>query len=291
MKVLVTGAKGMLGSTLVPILSESHHEVIAHGRDENSQARADLTDSRQTSAMLDRVQPDVIINVAALANVDVCESHPQQAYLGNVRAVENLSAWIGNNWRQCHLVQISTDHVYDGVGPYDEERVTLTNYYAFSKYAGELAAAVAQATVLRTNFFGRSRSASRASFSDWIVQALRDSKPIQVFEDVMFSPLSMEGLAKAILIVLDRRQAGVFNVGSLDGMSKADFAFALAETLDLPTHHVTRSQSGSTALKVYRPKDMRMDCMKFMRAFDISLPTLEEEIRSMRRYYVRTNET
>lgn len=289
MKILVTGAQGMLGCTLTPALAESQHEVIAHSRSEGSQAFADLTDRGQTVAMLDRFQPDAIINLAALANVDVCEKAPQLAYLGNVRIVENLAAWISSNSRRCHLIQISTDHVYDGVGPYDESRITLTNCYSFSKYAGELAAAVVPATVLRTNFFGPSRSPTRTSFSDWIVQAARASTQIRVFENVMFSPLSMNGLARVILAVLERRQTGVFNVGSLNGMSKADFAFALAETLNLSTAHITRTHDDGTGLAANRPKDMRMDCTKFMRAFDVSLPTLAEEIQSMRNCYDSTN--
>lgn len=291
MRVLVTGAQGMFGCTLMPILAESPHEVIVHGRSEGGQAAADLTDRGQTVAMLNRFQPDAIINLAALANVDVCEKAPQLAYLGNVRIVENLAAWIGSNGRRCHLIQISTDHVYDGVGPHDEERITLSNCYSFSKYAGELAAAVVQATILRTNFFGPSRSPTRTSFSDWIVQAVRASTQIRVFDNVMFSPLSMNGLAKVILVVLERRQAGVFNVGSLNGMSKADFAFALAETLNLSTTHIARTHDSGISLTANRPKDMRMDCTKFIRTFDVSLPTLAEEIQSMRNCYDDTNKT
>lgn len=285
MRVLVTGAGGLLGCALAPVLAQAGHEVIAHGRAPGSQARADLTDIGQTFGVLDRFRPDVIVNLAALANVDACEEHPQLAYEGNVRSVENLVAWIRRNGSECHLVHISTDHVYDGAGPHCEERVTLTNYYAFSKYAGELAAAVIPATVLRINFFGRSYSPGRSTFSDWLVRVLRTGEPISAFDDVFFSPLSMATLTRLIEVVVRQRQAGVFNVGSVEGISKADFAFALAAVLKLPTGGITRTHIESARLRAYRPRDMRMDSAKFMKTFGVSLPSLTEEIESMRSCY------
>jgi dTDP-4-dehydrorhamnose reductase len=90
--------------------------------------------------MVGKVEPEIIVNLAALTNVDLCERHPQLAYLSNVKIVENLASSIRNLPIRCHLVHLSTDQVYDGAGPHKEEDITLSNYYAFSKYASELAA-------------------------------------------------------------------------------------------------------------------------------------------------------
>ena len=68
-------------------------------------------------------------------------------------------------------------------------------------------------------------------------------------------------------------------------MSKADFAFALADTMGLPTDAVTRGPSAQVPLTAYRPKDMRMDSNRFEDAFDIQLPTLQEELNSMKAAY------
>jgi dTDP-4-dehydrorhamnose reductase len=72
--------------------------------------------------MVAKAAPDIIINLAALANVDICERHPQLAYLSNVKIVENLASSIRNLPIRCHLVHLSTDQVYDGAGPHREER-------------------------------------------------------------------------------------------------------------------------------------------------------------------------
>jgi dTDP-4-dehydrorhamnose reductase len=228
---------------------------------------------------------DCVVNLAAQTDVDRCEAQPRQAYLQNTRVVENLAAAIGSCVPHGHLLHISTDQLYDGPGPHREQDVMLTNYYGFSKYAGELAAAAISSTVLRTNFFGASRCAGRASFSDWIVRALKRQQAVRVFEDVWFSPLSLERLSEFIGLALERRIAGVFNLGSREGMTKADFCYTLAGTLKLPTGTMTRSSSEDAALRAYRPKDMRMDCERFELAFGVTLPTLAQEIESMTGYY------
>lgn len=272
----------MLGSELVPLLRASGHQVVVHARESGADVHADLSDAAQCAAMLDRVAPQTIVNLAALTNVDACERDPQRTYLSNVRPVENLAEWMRRGEYRCHLVHISTDQVYDGTGPHDEASVTLRNYYAFSKYAGDLAAPSAHSTVLRTNFFGPSRSAKRRSFSDWLIGALSTGQAINVFEDVLFSPLTLSRVAAEIERVVARPLPGIFNLGSREGMSKADFAFALAEVLGLPVTSMRRADVESARLGVRRPNDMRMDCRRYEAAFGIELPTLRQEIQSMR---------
>jgi dTDP-4-dehydrorhamnose reductase len=183
-------------------------------------------------------------------------------------------------------VHISTDQVYDGDGPgHSEDAVTLRNMYAFSKYAGELAAMRIASVVLRTNFFGPSRCPGRASLSDWLVGALRSSTSITVFEDVYFSPLALQTLCEMIEMTLSSPRTGLYNLGSRDGMSKAQFAFLLAEVLGLPSRSMRRGRIAESILKAPRPSNMRMKCARFEQQFGVSLPSLENEIQSMRGAY------
>jgi dTDP-4-dehydrorhamnose reductase len=285
MRILVTGYSGLLGSALVPHLRSCGHDVLRHARKEGVEVCADLTDAGQVSVALDKATPEVIVNLAALTNVDDCERNPQAAYLANARIVENLATWIQKNNNMCYLVQISTDQVYDGLGPHKEGDITLSNYYGFSKYAGELLAATVPCTVLRTNFFGPSQCPGRASLSDWLVRSLTQGDPITVFNDVRFSPLSLRRLVELVELVINKCQQGVFNLGSKEGMSKADFAFALAKVLALPTKHMKRGTSDDLKLSAYRPKDMCMDSSRFEKVFGVELPTLNQEIQSMKGAY------
>jgi dTDP-4-dehydrorhamnose reductase len=135
---------------------------------------------------------------------------------------------------------------------------------------------------LRTNVFGPSRNPARRSLSDWLVAQLRAQALTTVFEDVLFSPLSLQTLSTLLTQLVIRRTAGVFNLGSHCGMSKADFAHALAGCLGMSTACLQRTQSGTKGLLARRPVDMRLNVARFEQAFGISLPTLQQEIALMR---------
>jgi dTDP-4-dehydrorhamnose reductase len=287
MKILVLGSTGLLGSTLSTYLVSRDEEVSTHGRSEGAQFQADLSSPKEAFNLLRKNQPDVMINLSGLTNVDLCETQPNQAYLLNVRTVENITNWIRQEGRACHLVHISTDQVYDGSNSlHTEECVTLTNYYAFSKYTGELAAGSVPSTILRTNFFGRSHCPKRVSLSDWLFRALSNDDPIEVFDDVLFSPLAMSTLSGMIELSVRNRPVGVFNVGSHEGLSKADFAFAFAEELGVSVRAMKRTSSNQVKfLKTYRPKNMRMNSAKFEEALGVKLPNLRDEIRRVAKEY------
>jgi dTDP-4-dehydrorhamnose reductase len=278
--VLVTGATGLLGSTLIPLLQERGHQVTRLGYTHATDLNADLTIYEQTVRALDQVRPGVIINLTALTDVDRCETHPQEAYLLNVKPVENLCAWMQAAIHPCHLIQISSDQVYDGAGPHTEGELTIRNHYAMSKLAGEFAAGIVSSTILRTNFVGRSQCEGRASFTDWLHGNLCSMSPINVFDDVMFSPLSIGTLCACIERSIIERPLGIFNLGSRDGMSKADFAFAFAAATGLPTTNLLRSNASAVdTLVARRPTDMRMQCERFEGRMGLKLPRLIEEIQ------------
>jgi len=207
--------------------------------------------------------------------------------LVNTRVVENLVQWISESKSNSHLLQISTDHVYDGMRLNTEEQIALKNYYAFSKYAGELAAARVPCTILRTNFIGRSKTNNRESLTDWVYNSLTSGKKIKVLNDVFFNPLSMDTLAELIRLVIEKKTVGTFNLGSHNGMSKADFDFAFADCLGLPTSGMALIDSSkANFLQAYRPKDMRMDCSKFENTLGVQLPFLENEIKRAAQAYL-----
>uniref|UniRef100_UPI004047AF76 dTDP-4-dehydrorhamnose reductase family protein n=1 Tax=Polynucleobacter sp. TaxID=2029855 RepID=UPI004047AF76 len=285
-KVLILGSSGLLGCTLTPIIKNCYSEVITQSKNGASDFKVDLSDCESAHKMLDEVKPSIIINLVGLTDVDLCERDPNFAYLVNVSVVENIVEWISSSDIKCHLIHISTDHVYDGSELHTEKHVTLKNTYALTKYAGELAARLTPSTILRTNFFGPSYCKNRISFTDWIYGALKDGIETKVYEDIFFSPISMSTLAELIKICINKKPIGVFNIGTHDGMSKADFAFHFSRELSITNHKLIRSLSNEHGiLKACRPKGMTMNVLKLEKSIGIDLPELRQEIKKIVREY------
>jgi dTDP-4-dehydrorhamnose reductase len=114
--------------------------------------------------------------------------------------------------------------------------------------------------------------------------SLTAGSAIPVFTDVFFSPLTMHSLSEIIVDLLPHPPEGVFNVGSRDGLSKAEFAFAFAKAMALPQDLLVPSCSDTvTANRARRPKDMRMNVKAIESALGRQMPTLADEIVSLGR--------
>ena len=275
-KICITGATGLLGTSLYHFLKSNSYDVIGHGFSGGADYNADLKCPEQTHKMLDKISPNLIVNLVALTDVDRCEVEPNEAYLLNVKTIENIVLWIKQN-PLTHLIHLSTDQVYDGGGPHKENEVSIKNVYAFSKYCSEVVATKINSTVIRTNFFGKSL-VNKQSFSDWLINSFKARTPMKLFTDICFSPLSMGTLIGVIEKIIIEPITGIFNVGSHFGLSKRDFAVNLAKELSLKTDNATDCLRDEFNFTAYRPYDMRMDCSLFEMTYKYKLPDLNDEI-------------
>jgi dTDP-4-dehydrorhamnose reductase len=282
--ILIIGGTGLLGSTLGPILLSAGHEVIIHGYQSSAMEIADITDRMQAIDLVKKYQPDILINLVALTDVDKCEKFPDLAYRLNLLTVQNLL--LAKRIHNYFFVQISTDMVYDGAGPHKECNVTVKNTYALSKLAAEIAVTSAGGLVLRTNFFGRSTRLDRRSFTDWIFASLIKQEHIRVINDVLFSPLSMKTLSKEITLIIEKRLTGLYNLGSRDGMSKAEFAYAFASALGQSAKSMEATSINKIPnLLAVRSIDMRMNVASIEEALERSMPKLIDEIKQAAEEY------
>ena len=286
-KILILGSYGLLGTELSTVLASLGYRVLRQGRGATADFQCEPSNMVDLQRLLKDTTPDVIVNLIATTNVDLCETNPTLAYLSNVRVVEAIIA--ANLGTTAHLVHISSDQVYNGPGPHDESNVCPCNTYGLTKYCSELIASKMPSTILRVNFVGRSRNSQRSSLADWIVNSLRRVQPITLFDDVLFNPLHMTSLCHAIDRVICLRHAGVFNVGSSQGVSKAQFGLELATQLGLDTKCVSIGKSADAPLKALRPLDMRMNVTRFHDSFHIATPTMRETIALVASEYA--NET
>lgn len=285
-KVLILGASGLLGHSLAPSLRELGYAVVCGGRNSNADVVLNVLDRQAVQALLLEVEPNFVVNLIGATNVDQCESDIHYAYTANVAVPVNLAAAItACHHLPIHLIQVSTDQVYDGPGLHHEEKINPVNVYALSKYAGELALAECPAAILRTNFFGKSRAPSRLSFTDWLVRSLQGEAEFTLFKDIVFNAVHMDSLCDVIHRAMVSRLTGVFNVGCRDTISKAEFGIHLASLLQLPTSHVRLGSSTDVLLKAKRPLNMGMDVARLETALNYQCPSIHDEIARTAREY------
>src|SRR5919109_3898811 len=144
MKLLVTGASGLLGGKLTAIALEKNHKVFAAYKDHKPNSGEpiylDQTDESMVKKVCKDIVPEIIINCAAMTDVDACENDPDAALLMNATSVDYLAN--AAQEQNSFLVQVSTDYVFSGdKGKYSEnDTPNPINHYGLSKLKGEQAA-------------------------------------------------------------------------------------------------------------------------------------------------------
>jgi dTDP-4-dehydrorhamnose reductase len=238
-----------------------------------------MTSKIKSIQFFTEIKPDLIVNLAALTNVDICEENVNLAYQVNIKIAENIAAYSSYR-KEVFIVHISTDHVYDAENS-SEDDIVISNNYAMSKYCAEKSFKSGSAAILRTNFFGKSLSQKSEGLCNSIYNLATTEQELKLFNDVFFSPISIGGLCDVILTCLQKRISGTFNVGSKEGMSKENFLKSFLLLSGLNDFKYQSVSVDEIDFKTARPKDMRMDVSLFEKTFNYKLPKLINEIESV----------
>jgi dTDP-4-dehydrorhamnose reductase len=272
-RILVTGAGGMLGRALTARL-ESEHEV--HPLD---QKRLDVTDPRAVAEEVERLRPELILHCAAWTDVDACQRDPARALRVNAwgaRNVAGAAARVG-----ARLVYFSTDYVFPGDRrrPYREyDPVGPVNVYGETKLFGEEATRDSGASfaIFRTSgLFGP----GGRCFPRAILEALRSGGPLRVVSDQVIAPTYVADLAEAVRCWLEQPVPGVFHVtsrGETDWFSYARRILDLVGRPEVALEPIPSSASGRAAP---RPAYSVLDTSNFRETFGFEPGTWEEGLR------------
>lgn len=278
-RIVIFGANGLLGSRLCTHLNSSKFQVFTAGRSKILDYKIDVSNVLSLKQFCDDIQPDHVINLIAETNVDKCETDVAAASFANTLIPCAISkAVCMTKKKDIHVVQISTDQVYQGNGNHIEDDVAPLNVYGLSKLAGELMMDAGRTAILRTNFFGKGSSSGRLGFSDWIIDSIKHQTEITLFENVRFSALHIRSLCQIIDKVLDNKLIGTYNVGCHNGISKADFGLTIAEKLGFPIDLINVGELSSVPLKARRPLDMTLNVKRLESTLGIECPDIYEEI-------------
>jgi len=274
MKIIVTGASGLLGSRLVKILKKKNFEHYSLGFKNENIISCDLTKINKFKKLYSQIKPDIIVNLACLSDVDRCESNLKEAISLNSIIPKNISQISGND--KLKVIHISTDHLYNARGMNKENNIKLINNYAFTKFLGEkYILKNKNSIILRTNFFGKSIS-YKESFSDWILKNYKN-KSFRAFNDVYFNPVSISTLCEVIIKLFTSKLGGTFNIGSETVISKYEFSKLLLQAHKIE-HKLKKINLESANLKSKRPKFMGMNSELFHKTFRYKKFNLNKEI-------------
>jgi dTDP-4-dehydrorhamnose reductase len=226
--VLVTGAKGQLGRDCLAVFKD------VSGLNGVDLPEADLSNSVMCRDVLDRLQPEIIVNCAAYTAVDACESD-KSCWKANADLPENLAVWAAENG--AFLVHVSTDYVFSGDKPLFEalletETPAPVSEYGRSKLAGEQAVMerCADSAILRTAWL---YGASGKNFLKTMLRLTLQNpdKELKVVSDQFGSPTWSYTLARQVRAVAEKRAAGIFHASSEDYCSWFDLACRFLEKL------------------------------------------------------------
>jgi dTDP-4-dehydrorhamnose reductase len=280
MRILITGASGLLGLNLA-LEAAKDHDVVGTVKDHliNTDAftvlHTDLLAPGAVEEVLNESQPDWIIHCAALADVDACEIDPLQAQQLNSELPRKLATYVGRGGAR--LLHVSTDAVFDGRRGNYTERDTPNplSVYARTKLAGERAVADTNpdAIIARVNLFGWSLSGTR-SLAEFFFNNLVDGNRVFGFTDVYFCPLLVNDLAQIFLKMLGGDLRGLYHVLSRECVSKYEFGAAIAQRFGFDQGLITPTSIESGNLKAKRSPRLTLKVDKLTQALGQAPPDL-----------------
>ncbi|MCF7885395.1 MAG: dTDP-4-dehydrorhamnose reductase [Candidatus Marinimicrobia bacterium] len=290
MRVLVTGANGMLGEKCTQRLNNKH-QVFATDVQENliydspvNYSQLDITEFKQVEKMINQIKPEVVVNCAAYTDVDGSEDNKKLAKTINVNGVHNLIEAVEQY--NTHIIHISTDYVFDGShGPYEEDdEINPINYYGQTKYDSEklLIKSNLPVTIIRTNvLFGNTQSKG-ANFVHWVIDNLRNGNPIKVVNDQFGNPTWVDSLAEVTEKIIDKKLEGIYHYGGEDYLSRFEFALEIADVFALDNKLIKKVTTRALNQKAARPYKAGLISDKLQNSLDIKLYSIKDALKEMK---------
>ncbi len=275
MRIALIGAMGQLGGDLLPRLQAAGHDVRSLGH-----ADIEITNAENSAAVLEPLQPDLVINTAAYNLVDKAEDEPDAAMAVNGLGPQLLARLAEKHgWR---LMHISTDYVFGDVTrptptPFVESDLAIpSGRYGLSKLTGEkfVQANCSQHFVVRTcGLYGIAalRGAGKGNFVETMLRLGRDRKQLRVVNDQLCTPTSTADLADSLVKLITTDAFGLYHATNSGSMTWCEFAreiFRLAK-LDVEVIPITTAEFGSNAK---RPNYSVLDCSKIESVIGRKLP-------------------
>jgi dTDP-4-dehydrorhamnose reductase len=281
LRILITGACGLLGAHLAARLAKRHEMTGTDrhpwwGEEPIRLLPGDLSTPGFIARTLEASRPEAVIHCAALANVDACEKSPELTSAVNAGVTREIARAVSP---ETLVVYVSTDGIFQGDRPLARESdlPCPRTVYGRSKLQGEWEVQLhaRQHLIVRTNFYGWS-SGRKPTFAEWLYRALELRQPITLFKDFFFTPLYVGDLVLALEALIAGGHRGVFHVGGSERVAKSDFGLEMARGAGFSTDQVRIGFLSDAPQLVQRPRDMSLDSARFVEKTGRRLPNVRQ---------------
>ena len=279
MRILITGAFGQLGHELQSVLSKkTNYELICTGRKVKKGQKAIPLDIRNQVALKELINttaPDILINLAAMTNVDACELNPKLAGEINVAGIEHICDSFKGK-----IIHLSTDYVFDGTsGPYKEDDpLNPISIYGKTKLASEhiLLEKDIKNLVIRGNVLYDYSPHTSASFLNWVVSSLKDNQEIKVVEDQFNNPTWTRSMSDIIELSIENDLEGIIHWGDSEHISRFEFAKLIAKKFSLNESLIKPVLTSELNQPARRPLQSGLSTEKLVTMLDIIPPSIDD---------------
>lgn len=278
----------MLGSHLVEIF-QKQYEVFGSGNSDFENNKCynykvfDLT-RKSFEKLKSWVIPDIIIHCGAITNLEFCQKRPKHAMEVNAYAVKKLL----DTYPTAKFILISSDAVFPERDFSAKENSTTDplNTYGLTKEMAENFISKDKHLIIRTTIVGLNINKGKKSLVDWILQSLQQNKVINLFEDVIFTPITIWDLGSQIRNLIEVNVSGLFHIAGKNPISKFEFGIELCRELNFNERNIIKSKIEKTYSTVRRPKNQTLDSSFYEKTFNVSLPSIEKTIRTISSKYL-----
>ena len=284
--LLITGAYGQLGDACVKFLKNNYNITLSGVSPSDGGVHLHIRSKSSIKKVLSDIDPDVILNLAALTDVDGCELDPQQAKDINVSGVKNLCRGFSG-----HFIQISTDYVFDGEsGPYSEEyQPNPKSVYGKTKLSADnwLLDNYSKSTIIRTNILYSYTKRTKASFLKWVVDSLHDNQNIKVVNDQWNNPTWTESLSSVIYKIIDNQAFDLYHYGDRDILNRFDFSILISKVFNLDSSLIMPISSDELNQIAPRPRKSGLITKKIESELGIIPKSVETCLNEIRKQFIK----
>ena len=286
-----------MGNRLVELALQKGHEVISGYKDHipfyGKPLALDLTQATEVRKAFSELHPDVVVNTAAMTDVDRCELEPEAAFSANAEAVSHLANAAKET--DSFVIQMSTDYVFDGEkGGYSEHDQTRpVNKYGESKLEGENVVmklldeemwSIARSSVV----YGWGR-ASRPNAATFVYEKLSNGESIRMVRDQFSSPTLNTSLSAMLIEIGDRKLPGIIHAAGATRLNRYDFAIGLAKTFGLDATLIKAVHARDLQWKAKRPADSSLIVGRAQELLRAPPLNIESAYEVLHREHIKSN--